>query len=183
MARHGTLQNAVWHYCVRWGWVGFGLRYLNVPKYTQKCKHIHTNIHNLHKHTGNACCNIAWKEVWWESVAAPSCPMQNAKCEMQIAKFKVRNVLLQHCVKRGLVRVRAAPSCPTAFPPPFLLPQLQLHHCVTHAGCASQFLCNQCGKSIKSEKDLEGHIIPPASAAPLHYVSGHWIKEFKSFEK
>ena len=50
------------------------------------------------------------ENLWLRHLA--QCKMQNSKCYMQLAKFRVRNLLLQYCVKRGWVRISGCAILP-----------------------------------------------------------------------
>ena len=70
-------------YCVRRCWVRLRLRHQIV---IWICK-----MHNVTCKLQNAKYEMLWKEVGWESLAEPSCPMQNAKCKIWPANCKMQS--------------------------------------------------------------------------------------------
>ena len=99
---------------------------------------------------------------------------------LNIAGPSTQNVLLQYCVRRGLVMVADCAILPHRLSS---LHSSCLSCSCTHAACwqicASQFSCDQCGKSIKLAKHLGGHKldwlfnyhVSSMTQPPLHTLS------------
>ena len=99
---------------------------------------------------------------------------------LNLAGPSTQNILLQYCVRRGLVMVADCAILPNWLSS---LHSSCLSCSCTHAACwqicASQFSCDQCGKSIKLAKHLGGHKldwlfnyhVSSMTQPPLHTLS------------